>query len=357
MSDTQLHAIIPAGGAGTRLWPLSRASHPKFLLPLGRPERSLLQATVERLAPLAHTITIVTGQSHEESVRAQVADYANIRILSEPAGRDSMPAIGIASELIRLEFGSQAIVGSFAADHVIADEQLFRELVHNAVGAAERGYITTLGIEPSHPSTAFGYIKPGATVMEGVRAAQEFVEKPHVERAKVFLANGYLWNAGIFIMQTGALHRELATHQPQLGKLLAELARQWYDLNQEEKTERWSELAAIAFDYAVAEPSARAGHVAVVAAPAQVGWSDLGDFKSLTHHSGGAYELPTPTAVDARSPHAYGTAETPPIFVVGIDDCIIVHTADALLITTAEASQKVKEIPAQLKENGHPDLN
>lgn len=353
---SQLHAIIPAGGAGTRLWPLSRASHPKFLLPLEQSDRSLLHATVERLAPIAQTITIVTGQSHEDAVRAQLADYANIRVVCEPAGRDSMPAIGLASELIRAEFGSDAIVGSFAADHVITEAALFRDYVRQAMMVAARGYITTLGIEPSHPSTAFGYIKPGDAIMEGACVASEFVEKPDAVRAETFVADGYLWNAGIFIMQTGALHDALAAYQPRLATQLPPLAQTWYDLNDADRAARWSELTAIAFDYAVAEPAAREGAVAVITTSATVGWSDLGDFESLTHHCGGAYALEPPTAVDARSARVFGSPDTPPVFIVGIDECIVVYTEDALLITTADAAQKVKEIPLKLKETGRTDL-
>lgn len=267
-----------------------------------------------------------------------------------------MPAIGIASELIRAEFGPDAIVGSFAADHVITDAALFRDHVQRAMIAAARGYITTLGIEPSHPSIAFGYIKPGDSLAEGVYVTEEFVEKPDAGRADIFVADGYMWNAGIFIMQTGTLHRALATYQPHLADRLPPLAQQWHELDDDERARRWAKLTPIAFDYAVAEPAAHDGRVAVVAASAQIGWSDLGDFLALSNSGGGAYALETPIAVEADAPRAFGDGSAPPIAVVGIDDCIVVYTDDAILVTTADATQKVKEIPSRLKEYGLDDL-
>lgn len=352
---TQLHAIIPAGGAGTRLWPLSRADHPKFLLPLADRTKSLLQQTVERLAPVAETITVVTGTRHAEAVRSQLAD-PKVRVVCEPVGRDSMAAIGFASELIRAEFGNEAVVGSFAADHIVRDSDGLCDHIRTAIRAADNGFITTLGITPTAPSTAFGYIRPGKNLESGVAQVSEFVEKPDRQRAEEFVNSGYLWNAGMFIMRAKTLADALGRYQPDLARRLSTLATEWNDLSEVDRSARWGELTAIAFDYAVAEPAARDGQVAVVATAQDIGWSDLGDFDSLCQVPNHAYQGTPPLAVHAAGASVFGDATTPTVAVVGIDNCVVVHTDDAILVTTRENAQQVKKIPELLGKMGLDEL-
>src|SRR5689334_7743506 len=154
-------AVIPAGGAGTRLWPLSRSSSPKFLHDLTGSGRSLLVETHERLAPLAgDRFVVVTGAAHHAAVSAQLASLGSDAVLAEPSPRDSMAAIGLAAALLERR-DPEAVMGSFAADHVIADRAAFGACVETAVEAARAGWLVTLGIEPTHPSSAFGYIHVG----------------------------------------------------------------------------------------------------------------------------------------------------------------------------------------------------
>ncbi|HWJ84208.1 MAG TPA: sugar phosphate nucleotidyltransferase, partial [Cellulomonas sp.] len=160
------HAVVPAGGAGTRLWPLSRAGHPKFLLDLTGSGRSLLQATVDRLVPLAGAdgVLVVTGVRHAEAVAAQVPglDGEPTRLLTEPSPRDSMAAIGLAAAVLLQRHGEDVVLGSFAADHVIAGTEPFERAVREGVEAARAGYVVTIGIRATGPSTAFGYVRSGA---------------------------------------------------------------------------------------------------------------------------------------------------------------------------------------------------
>src|SRR3954471_15381832 len=176
-------AVIPAGGAGTRLWPLSRSSAPKFLHDLRGEGRTLLQETLDRLAPLADDrVMVVTGRAHREAVLAQLPDVGPASVIAEPSARDSMAAIGLAAALLERS-DPDAVMGSFAADHVITDPDLFAEAVRRAVAVAREDWLVTLGIEPTFPSSAFGYVHVGDPLpgLDGAAAVREFVEKPSVE--------------------------------------------------------------------------------------------------------------------------------------------------------------------------------
>ncbi len=206
MSDAPLpldgfYAVIPAGGVGSRLWPLSRADAPKFLHDLTGSGQTLLKDTWDRLAPIAgeQRIMIVTGRAHRAAVERQLPDLADANIVLESEPRDSTAAIGLAAAVLeRREPG--VVIGSFAADHVISGEALFRSAVVDAVAAARAGYIVTIGITPTEPAVGFGYIEcggpvavPGAKLVEKVA---DFVEKPDLESARRYVEGGrHLWNA------------------------------------------------------------------------------------------------------------------------------------------------------------------
>ena len=270
-------AVIPAGGAGTRLWPLSRSSSPKFLHDLTGTGQSLLQDTWTRLVPLAEErFLVVTGRAHEDAVREQLPAVGADGVLAEPSPRDSMAAIGLAAALLE-RADPDAVMGSFAADHVIRDPDAFGESVEVAVAAARDGWLVTLGIEPTFPSSAFGYIHLGEelTGHPGAYAVREFVEKPSTETAEAYLATGrYRWNAGMFVVRPTVLLDLLAQWHPEFAATLRDLAKDVSRLD-----ELWPGLPKIALDHAIAEPAAAAGRVVVV--PAAFGWDDIGDFDSL----------------------------------------------------------------------------
>ncbi len=374
MSRPPLHAVIPAGGAGTRLWPLSRAGSPKFLHDLTGAGRSLLQATVDRLHPLTgDRVMVVTGERHVTAVTEQLARPgaglgagvgagAGAEVIAEPDGRDSMAAIGLAAALIEAR-DPEAVVGSFPADHVITDPDTFRTLVGLAVDVAEDGLLVTLGIEPTHASTAFGYIHQGSplTGRPGAYAVRSFVEKPPEEVAEQYVASGdYRWNAGMFVCRAYLLLDLLADSHPEFAATLRRIAADPARL-----AELWPTLPRIAIDHAVAEPAAAAGRVAVV--PGAFGWDDVGDFASLATllaagragardaGASGPVVLGDPDRVVCVDASGLVVTADRPIAVVGVHDVVVVDTGDALLVTTSAHAQRVKDVVERIKET-HPGL-
>lgn len=351
----RLWAVVPAGGAGTRLWPLSRAAAPKFLLDLTGSGRTLIQATVDRVVPLVgERVVVVTGVAHEQAVRLQLPRVA--RVVAEPSPRDSMAAIGLAAAQLELEH-PDALIGSFAADHVITDEESFGACVQEAAEVADTGLLVTIGIEPTQPSTGFGYIRAGESLsgFPTARRVVEFVEKPGRERAEAYVRSGeYRWNAGMFIVRAATLLDLLAQQHPDLAAGLRAIAADPASLGV-----RWPQLARIAIDHAVAEPSAVAGRVAVV--PGPFGWEDLGDYASLADLTpegvGGIKVLGDESLVVA--PGSTGLvvpAAGRTVAVVGLQDVVVVDTGDALLVTTYAHAQDVKVVVDRLKQDGRAEL-
>ena len=352
-----LWAVIPAGGAGTRLWPLSRTSSPKFLHDLTGSGRTLLQETVDRLAPLVEDrLLVVTGASHRDAVVAQLDGVDPAAVLAEPSPRDSMAAIGLgAAVLERRDPG--AVMGSFAADHVVADPDAFADAVRLAAEVAREDWLVTLGIEPTHASTAFGYIRMGEPLAQhpGAHAVDGFVEKPSIEVADQYLASGsHRWNAGMFVVRPGVLLDLLAQWHPDFADQLRRIAADPSRLE-----EIWPTLPQIALDHAVAEPASDAGRVAVV--PASIGWDDIGDFDSLSHlleadigHLTVLGEGTCVRGVDSSGLVVAGTGRV--ISVVGLDDIVVVDTPDALLVTTRDRAQDVKQVVNRLRQDGRTDL-
>ena len=364
------HAVIPAGGAGTRLWPLSRSGAPKFLHDLTGSGRSLLQATVDRLAPLTGpgAVTVVTGVRHVDAVRAQLPGLADAAVLAEPSPRDSMAAIGLAAAVLAQRHGD-VVVGSFAADQVVAGEEAFGRAVREGVEAARAGYVVTVGIAATHPSTAFGYVRSGGALgvpgAPTARHAAGYTEKPDAATAAAYLATGeYRWNAGMFLVRAAVLLDHLAEQRPGLRAGLGLLAAAWDTPDRERVlAEVWPGLERIAIDHAIAEPVAAAGGVAVV--PGDFGWDDVGDFASLATllppgdgDGDGGRVLGDAAAVLRLD--APGSLVVPGagrvVAVLGLEDVVVVDTPDALLVTTRARAQEVKDVVAALRARGEDHL-
>lgn len=362
----RFYGVIPAGGTGTRLWPLSRAAAPKFLHDLTGCGSTLIRSTYERLLPLTgERVLVVTGQAHGEAVRRQITELREHDLVLEPEPKDSAAAIGLAAAILN-KFNPDIIMGSFAADQVITPEAQFRDAVVEAVHVAATGKIVTIGITPTYAATGFGYIRAGKKLKvpggPNGRKVVEFVEKPGETAAQRYLASGnYLWNAGMFVAPVGLILKHLRENEPVLASGLEKIADAWgTDRQQKVMNDVWSGLPKTAIDYAVAEPAAAAGDVAVV--PGEFMWDDVGDFAALGRlnpaeddsrvnvlgHGGRVY-------VDESSGIVVSDTNRV-IALIGVEDVVVVDTPDALLVTTKSHAQQVKDAVNALKAHGQTDV-
>ncbi|HZE40008.1 MAG TPA: sugar phosphate nucleotidyltransferase [Stackebrandtia sp.] len=361
-----LHAVIPAGGSGTRLWPLSRAGHPKFLLPLTGSDRSLLQSTVDRLASLSDVRHryVVTGTAHATAVARQLPEIPQENILVEPSPRDSAAAIALAAAVIA-ERESTAIMGAFSADHLIADAEGFASTVRAAMDMASDGLLMTIGIRPTGPETGFGYLRRGEEIGAGNRLV-EYKEKPdHVAAVEYVSSGNYLWNAGMFVWRVDVFLSELQRQRPALHDAVRRLAAAWERPEREDLLgELWPTLERISVDYAVMEGAATKGKVGVV--PGDFGWNDIGDFDTLgsilppVDDSGNVVIETADSKTEILTLDARRNVIVPGsgrlVAAVGTDDLIVVDTPEAVLVCPRDRAQDVKQLVDQLKERGDSGL-
>jgi mannose-1-phosphate guanylyltransferase len=357
----QVHAVILAGGSGTRFWPASRQARPKQLLPLaGRADEPLIAATVRRLHPLVSPdrVWVATGARIADATAAVLPQVPRAHILVEPAARNTAAAIGWASATIA-RADADAIVCVFPADHFIADEPGFRDVLARAIAAAEAGWITTIGIVPTRPETGYGYIEVGAPVSESVNAVARFVEKPDRERATHFVAGGkHLWNAGMFFFRASQMRAAIAKHLPALAagldRLDAAAAR-----GEEAKAlaDVFPALPSISIDHGVLE---NAEKLAVV--PGSFGWNDIGSWEvswELAPKDAAGNVAPDGTVtVDAANNLIRDLTSTPGkkrFALVGVSDLVLVETDDAILVIPRDRAQDVRRVVEELQKRGEDE--
>lgn len=347
-------AVILAGGSGTRLWPLSRSSMPKQLLALNGAE-TLLQQTIRRVAPLVDGTQVITvthadhrfevmGQLH--AIDARLADG----VLAEPMGRNTLPAIAWAASRISRAV-PDALIAVFSSDHAVAHPDAFLGAWQAAESAAEAGYITLFGMQPTEAATGFGYIEAGATLElpavagYSVRQVARFVEKPTLEKAREFLARGnYYWNGGMFVFRADRFLASLERHQPALYAALPQLA----DSERLASADLYGKLPEISIDYGVLE---HADNVAVV--PVEMGWSDLGSWDALyqqrTKDEDGNLLQGDVVAMNSRNNLLWSEHGT--LATLGLENMAVVQTRDATLVCHRDQAADLKQLVARVKED------
>lgn len=354
--------IILSGGAGTRLWPVSRQAHPKPFMRMGDGETLLCKTLARALAVAPNgPVWTVTGRdylflSRDEYRRHPRADEAKLGYLLEPAGRNTAPAIALAALKAQAEFGDNTVLLVLPADHLVRDSDAFSDAVRQAQALAEQGWLVTFGIRPSHPETGFGYIHAGAHI-EGSRGAaiEAFVEKPDRARAEAYLAAGnYYWNSGMFCFAAGAFIGELEQAAPEVLRAARACLAASPDFDAEGalyfERESFLKQPDISVDYAVME---RARRAAVV--PAGFDWSDIGSWKAISEleeaDEAGNRVSGQAIVVDSRDCYIQGEGRV--IAAVGVRDLVIVDTGDAVLVADRERAQQVRSVVDQLRADRH----
>lgn len=354
--QAQLIPVILSGGAGTRLWPVSRRAHPKPFMQLSDGE-SLAEKTWRRARAISEDAPILTVTSRDyyfytrDLYSRLDPGFRDARFLLEPFGRNTAPAIALAAFCVRKNLGEEACLLVMPADHLVRDQRNFEAAVQEARQLAEAGHLVTFGMHPTHPETGYGYIRQGGalTASGGYRVAA-FVEKPDLETANGYLDSGeYHWNSGMFCFQVGAILDALGKHSPEVYDTSL---RVWQHMESSENVleipaELFSECPSISVDYAVME---RAENTAVVVA--DFGWSDIGSWKAISelYASDEAGNRIRGRAVMVDSHDCFVQGDERLVAAVGVRDLVIVDTGDAVLVANRDQAQDVRHVVKELAD-------
>lgn len=355
--NKSFYAVIMAGGGGTRLWPLSRSARPKQMLRLGS-DRTLFQQAVDRLDGLIppERILVVTGQEMAADLQNDCPEIPSENYLIEPAPKGTAAVVGLAAAYLYSR-DSQAVMAILTADHIIRDVAYFQQILQVADEAARLGYLVTLGIHPSHPSTAYGYIQRGQAVAEinqqRVYQVLRFKEKPDEETARKMLESGdHDWNSGMFFWQVDHIRREIELQLPELYKVMLQIEKCGFE-RKEDWLPLWQDLKPETIDYGIMEHASKV----VVIPAAGLGWNDVGSWDSLfevleSDGDGNIHLTSQWLALDSQKTLVLCENEQRLIATIGIENLIIVDSGDVLLVCQKDKAQKVREIVQILKKSG-----
>jgi mannose-1-phosphate guanylyltransferase len=353
-----LHAVVMAGGSGTRFWPMSRSSRPKHLLSL-LGTASLLQQTVGRVTPwiAPERVLVITGADHAADVRRQLPELAARSVIAEPMRRDTAPCIGLAAALLADRDPDAAMV-VLPADHVIEPAAQFRntiEVAHALVRENSRRLVT-LGIRPDRPATGYGYIQRGARIDRPdawpVFAVSRFREKPNLETAREFVESGeFYWNSGVFVWAAAAILDEIRRSRPALAESLKTIVQAWNTASGESTLAReYARIDPISIDYAVLESSP---NVVVVEAAFQ--WDDVGSWGAVERLKGSAPGANTVQGLHCGIDTASSIVLTDPdhlVATIGVENLIIVQCGKCTLVAHKSREESVKQLVDRLRQQG-----
>ena len=346
---TMTAAVILAGGWGERLWPMSTRDRPKQLLDVDG-NGTLVQRTVRRVEPLVdlRRSVVVTGKSIRASILPQLSPIPPDRVIGEPLGRNTAPAIALAAHVLVGE-DPDAVMVVLPADHLIGDSAAFADTMELAIRVArERAALVTLGVKPTRVETEYGYIKAGSSLEPGVRSVDSFVEKPDADTAALYLADGsYLWNSGMFIWRADRVLQEIALRLPEVAAALEGLpARPGVDAFDEGLEKFYQSVPSVSIDYGVME---KADGVLVV--PATFDWDDIGAWSALERvwASDDSRNATRGDAVliDSTGCVVYGEGEV--VAVLGMRDVVVVNTPQGTLVCPKDRARDVRSVVAELK--------
>jgi mannose-1-phosphate guanylyltransferase len=356
------HAVILAGGSGTRLWPTSRRERPKQLLPIARDDEPMIKGAVAiAQGVVGESVLVVTAQAQAEATRAAVPD---VDLVIEPVGRNTAAAIALGATAIAAR-DPDAVIAVLPADQHVRDRVGMMDALDVCLAAVERDDVIALvGIPPTRPETGFGYLEMAAGPSDGARPVLRFVEKPDLERARAYLASGrHLWNAGIFCLSARRALTELAWYLPETLRaaraLVAPAPHGQIALggDPDDAVAAYADLPSVSFDHGVMEKlcDGAAADGRVVAVAAAVGWNDVGSWAALPEVRGIDGEGNTiagqAVVIDGRG-NVVATDDGTLVALVGVSDLVVVRSGDAILVVPKDQAQRVREVVEVLSARG-----
>ena len=355
------HALIIAGGSGTRLWPMSRDALPKQLIPFIE-GKSLLEIAYERLEGLVPPANrfICAGDKHAGVIRAAIPGLPPDNFLGEPTGRDTFNAVGLGAAVIARN-DPDAVVAVFTADHLIRPVDRFQEIIAQGFELAEKHSeaLVTFGIAPTHVATGYGYLELGEPLAGAARIVERFKEKPDEATAKSYFAAGpehYLWNSGMFVWRASALLECIRRYEPANAAGLARAAAAWGSADQAAVLgEVYPALRKVSVDFAVMEPASRDPSFRVAAVPMPLQWLDVGSwpmFAETCQHDehDNALAAARHVLVDTRRTLVASSDPRHLVTTIGCEDLIIIHTPDATLVCRADRAEDIKKVYGLVRE-------